>query len=473
VSRGLGIIGVLAALLVAAPAADAVTLNSADGIQVTSVKPLDSRLLALVVRTSALPGPSNLRILLPTGYASHPHKRYPVLYLFHGTSGGAADWTTIGDAEQTTAGLPVIVVMPDIALNDDGGGWCSNWPDGKYAWETYHIDQLIPWVQANLRTLNTRGERAIAGLSQGGFCSVSYAAQFPDLFGVALAYSGVPDLSYNLADRIGALGILDATAVGLDGVSADSFFGDPISDYANYADHDPAWLAGNLRATKLYFYFGNGVPGRLDANPINPEGTAIEALVNEDNRNFHARLQSLGITSAVYDPYGPGTHSWPYWARDLRWSIGDVMSDFADPVPNPTHFSYISGAGSYSDYGWQVTMHRAVAEFSTLENVSASGFTLQGSGSATVITPPQYQHAARYRVTISSATRTTAATLTPSAAGSLTLTVPLGPSDTTQEFSLGGPPVPSLGTHLESASVTITRVALRRPAKRHRTFRTR
>jgi S-formylglutathione hydrolase FrmB len=453
----LGVLCAVAAMLVVPATANAMSFANADGIKVVSVKQLDARLVSLVVSTSALPGPSNLRILLPTGYASHPHTNYPVLYLFHGTSGGAADWTTMGDAEATTAGLPLIVVMPDIALNDDGGGWCSNWPDGGYSWETYHISQLIPWVQANLRTLNTRGERAIAGLSQGGFCSMSYAAQYPDLFGTALAFSGVPDLSYNPTDRGAVLGVLNATEVGLDGVPADSIFGNPVSDYFNYAAHDPAWLAGNLRDTNLYYYFGNGEPGPLDPS-LNPAGTGIETLVNQDNINFHSRLESLGITPAVYDPYGPGTHSFPYWARDLRWSIADIMSDFAHPAPDPATFSYTSAAANYEEYGWQVTMHRAVGEFSTLENVDADGLSLQGSGSATVITPPQYRPGSRYRVTIGTETGATVAQLTPSRSGSLTLTVPLGPSDTTQEFSLGGPPTTSPGTTVYTTSVTIARI---------------
>ena len=45
-------------------------------------------------------------------------------------SGGADDWTEQGDASKTTAGKPMIVVMPDMALNDDGGGWCTNWYNG-------------------------------------------------------------------------------------------------------------------------------------------------------------------------------------------------------------------------------------------------------------------------------------------------------------------------------------------------------
>ena len=59
-------------------------------------------------------------VYLPPGYNAHPDRRYAVLYLLHGTSGGADDWTSKGGAEQATAGKPLIVVMPDIALNRNG-----------------------------------------------------------------------------------------------------------------------------------------------------------------------------------------------------------------------------------------------------------------------------------------------------------------------------------------------------------------
>jgi S-formylglutathione hydrolase FrmB len=449
----------------ASPAAP--TFKSVDGLTVVSQKSLDSRLIALTVKTSALPGPANIRILLPAGYAQHPHTSYPVLYLLHGTSGGASDWTTMGGAEQTTARLPMIVVMPDIALNDDGGGWCTNWPDGKYHWLTFHIDQLIPWVQTNLRTLNSRGERAIAGLSQGGFCSMSYASQFPDLFGVALAYSGAPDIAWDPVAHVGAQGIINATEVGLDGVPANSMFGDPTTDFFNWADHDPATLAPNLRWTKLYMYYGNGLPGPYDTNPINPGAEAIEALVSEDNMYFDSRLNSLGIKPVVYDPYGNGTHSWPYWARDLRWSIGDIMSDFEHPAPNPASFSYESGQPSYTIYGWQVTMQRKVAEFSTLSPTGTTAFALAGSGSGTVTTPTVYDPFTNYRVTIRSASKTTTQTYDTGSGRTLTVVVPLGPSDTVQEYTGAQPPAASPGTTVYTTQVTITKVKHKKKKKTH------
>jgi S-formylglutathione hydrolase FrmB len=430
--RSLLVLIVMAALGLA-PGAAAATLRSGHGLRVTSVKHLDSRLIALTVQTSALPGPANIRILLPSGYASHAKRRYPVFYLLHGTSGGASDWTEKGDAEKATAGKPVIVVMPDIALNDDGGGWCTNWPDGKYKWETFHIDQLIPWVDANLRTVATRSGRAIAGLSQGGFCSMSYAARHPDMFSVALAYSGAPDIAYDHDAFLLASPVINATEVGLDHVPPNSMFGNPMTNFVNWAAHDPTTLAPNLRWTKLYMYFGNGQTGPLDSGP-NPGAGAIEAGVHQLNIDFHNRLVSLGIPH-LYDPYGNGTHSWPYWARDLRWSIGPITRDLSHPGTRPK-FSYMTTATTYRVYGWKVSIKRRVREFSTLAEAGLRGFVLRGSGSGTVITPARYRAGARYRVVVGATARSVRA----NRFGRLTINVPLGPSNTVQEYGPDGAP---------------------------------
>ena len=110
-------------------------------------------------------------------------------------------------------------------------------------WETFHIDELVPWIDANLRTVRARGARAIAGLSQGGFCSMSYAARHPELFGVALSYSGAVDTAYDAAAHAGFVPILSAIEAGLDHVPPGSIFGSPVTDEINWAAHDPTTLA--------------------------------------------------------------------------------------------------------------------------------------------------------------------------------------------------------------------------------------
>ncbi len=448
-----GLLVVLAAL--AAPAgAQALKFRSGDGLRVLSAKQLDARLFALTVSTKALPGPANVRVLLPTGYATHRHRRYPVLYLLHGTSGGAADWTTTGDAEQTTAGKPLIVVMPDIALNDDGGGWCTNWWNagkrGVPEWETFHIDQLIPWVDRNLRTIRSRDGRAIAGLSQGGFCSMSYAARHPDLFGTALSFSGAPDIAYDAEAQTLVTPIINATETALDDVPANSMFGPRTSEEINWAAHDPTTLAENLADTRLLMFTGNGTPGPFDTVP-NPLASAIEAGVEQLTKLFHTRLEALGIPS-YFDDYGPGTHSWPYWARDLRQSIDPLMHDLAHPLPAPAKVTYMAAESSYAVYGWQVRTHRKVEEFSTLSGAGKRGFSLSGSGSATVITPAVYARHRRYRISVRSMTGTTSKFETVGRSRRLTIQVPLGPSNTVQEYPLDGP---STATKVFTSTVTI------------------
>ena len=385
--------------LALAPAAGALSFRSAYGLHVLSIRWLNSRLAAVAVRTRALPGPANIDILLPRGYRDHPRRHYPVLYLLDGTSGRASDWTRLGDAQQTIGNRPLITVMPDITLDGNGGGWCTNWPNGAQSWETFHIAQMLPWVQRNLRTIARRGERAIAGLSQGGFCSLSYAARHPDLFGVALGYSGAPDIYYDPDARAGAMAVINATEVGLTHVPPDTFFGNPVTDGINWAAHDPATLAENLRWTRMYMYWGNGKPGPYDDGRSSGEPNLIEGLIWGDNNDFQSRLNGLAIP-AYFDDYGNGSHSWPYWARDLRWSIDRIMFDFAHPAGQPSQFTYTSADDQYSVYGWRVHMHRRAREFSTLANADRGGFDLSGSGWATVLTPATYRPGARYRVSM-------------------------------------------------------------------------
>ena len=379
------LLGLAGALLFAAPA-DALVLRDAAGLGVRTQGQLTARLHSATLDTRALPGAARVDVLLPRGYARHPKRRYPVLYLFHGTSGGAHDWPESGDAEKTTAGLPLIVVMPDIGLHRDGGGWCADWKSGKERWETFHMRQLVPWVDANLRTRRSRGGRAIAGLSQGGHCSMSYAARRPDLFGTAFSYSGAPDIAESPEAAAGGGAVVGAIEVGLNGEERGAIFGDPVADRENWRAHNAASLAENLRDTRLFLFAGNGTPGPLDENPVNPAATAIEGVTWRSTHAFAERLGALGIPFDL-DDYGAGTHTWPYWARDLRESVKPLMDSFADPARRPAAITYVSGMDRFAVYGWRVAIERGAQELVTLADATCAGFSLSGAGTAVVRTP--------------------------------------------------------------------------------------
>lgn len=415
-------------------------LHDGSGLDLTSQEQLSGRLIEAKLATEALPEPGTVRILLPRDYRADPDRRYPVLYLFHGTSGGAPDWTEAGDAAQTLRNLDAIVVMPDIALNYDGGGWCTNWPNGEYAWETFHIDQLVPWADHNLRTIRSREGRAIAGLSQGGFCAMSYAARHPDLFSSAFSYSGPPDIASRPETILGSTTIINATEVGLNGDPPFTMFGDRLTNEVNWKAHDPATLVENLRATRIQLYTGNGLPGPLDSDdPVDIPGmlssSAIEALVHEDSTYFHQQLEGLGMPH-YFNDYGPGTHAWGYWARDLRWSRKQLRKGFSHPPERPRRLTYTSAEDLYSVYGWRVRMKRTAREFSTLERARCRSFTLAGSGTARVKTPPCLVPGETYRVKLAGEqTENSKLHATADRRGRLRVEVPLGPANPFQQYT--------------------------------------
>jgi S-formylglutathione hydrolase FrmB len=313
VRRWTPLTAVLLAVAMAAPA------RGADqGIQLFSSQRLDARLTELTLSTGALKAPTHVRVLLPPGYRKRKPRRYPVLYLLHGAFDDYRSWTDKGAAEAITAGRPLIVVMPDGGQ----GGWYTDWVNrgqgGPPEWETFHIGQLMPWIDDHYRTLRAGTGRAIAGLSMGGFGAMSYAARHPDLFTWAASFSGAVDI----VNYLPVAAVIDLEAVVDDGLPGDQF-GDRILDEANWRAHNPWDLAASLRGMQLIIDTGNGQSGPLD--PPDRAFDPIENGVETMSVSLHERLLSLGIPH-VWNDYGPGTHSWPYWQRDLREAIPSLMS---------------------------------------------------------------------------------------------------------------------------------------------------
>jgi S-formylglutathione hydrolase FrmB len=271
----------------------------ARAITVVGRQRLGARLEDWTLRTPALRDPTRVRVLLPTGYAANAGHRYPVLYLLHGADSDYRSWTRYGDAQAITAHAAMIVVMPDGGAD----GWYTDWYGGARSvqprWETYHVGELVPWVDATYRTIAARRGRAIAGLSMGGYGALSYAARHPGTFAAVASFSG-------------------ALEVG----SADAW-GERSANEARWRAHLPIPLAARLRSLALVeLRTGDGRPGPLDRRATKPgcPACALEGYLHAGNVRLHARLRALGI-GHVWDDYGPGTHDWPYWRRDLRETL--------------------------------------------------------------------------------------------------------------------------------------------------------
>lgn len=134
-----------------------------------------------------------VNVLLPEDYDQSPSRRYPVLYLLHG---GAQDFRKFhleDDILGLTSGRRLIVVMPDGGV----AGWYSNpvlSKSGPKNWESFHIAQLIPWIDANFRTYAEYDGRAVSGFSMGGFGALKYAAKYYGHFASVSSHSGPASL---------------------------------------------------------------------------------------------------------------------------------------------------------------------------------------------------------------------------------------------------------------------------------------
>jgi S-formylglutathione hydrolase FrmB len=406
---------------------------SGAGLEVTGRTQLSPRLTELSMRTPSLDFPVRVRILVPDGYSAEPKQRYPVLYLLHGSFDTSASWTDKGAAERITSGQPLIVVMPPTTGKGNAGGWASDWRNegrgGPPKWETFLIDELVPWADANLRTLPERGKRAIAGLSMGGFSAVSLAARHPDLFVAAGSFSGAVDTNYGPAQSV-----VEGETVADGGTTPDAIWGPRAVDELYWRAHNPWDLAENLRGMALSIHTGNGQPGPYDSP--GPYTDPIEYGVHEMSVSFHDRLATLAIPH-VWDDYGPGTHSWPYWQRDLGADLPRFMAAFAHPAPAPSPFTYVSAEPSYDVFGWHVALQRSATEFSTLADASARGFTMRGSGSASVVTARLYEPGSVHAVTLVRSRSRSELSERADRDGRLHLEVPLGPSNPGQQYRPG------------------------------------
>ena len=199
--------------LAAAPAASAKTITTGgltftdgQGITVKQATRWDweKRLVYLRLGTKEITGwgggGPGVNILLPKDYDTSG-KSYPVVHLYHG-GGPNADfraWHGMGEQRMlldSTRDVDAIFVMPDISKGCWGLDARLEWFMLKRNWATFHLDQLIPWVDANLRTIPEAAARGVAGHSMGGFAALHHMAKRPEAFSAVTCFSGPSDFGH-------------------------------------------------------------------------------------------------------------------------------------------------------------------------------------------------------------------------------------------------------------------------------------
>jgi enterochelin esterase-like enzyme len=162
--------------------------------------------LVYVPSKAALPGQTReVRVYTPPGYDKDAARKYPVMYLLHGSNDTAAGWTDVGRANYILDNLiaqqkavPMLVVMPfGHALPFGGPG------DNTKVFEQHLLEDVMPAVEKTYRTAAGRENRAIVGLSMGGGQALTIGLSHLDLFSHVGAFS--PAVPGDFSTRFKAL----------------------------------------------------------------------------------------------------------------------------------------------------------------------------------------------------------------------------------------------------------------------------
>jgi enterochelin esterase-like enzyme len=240
-------------------------------------------------------------VYLPPSYYSQPDREFPVVYLLHGFNGGSREWEprdfgTKLDALYTSGGLAEsIVIMPDA-----DSLWYVDHADGT-PWRTMFVDEMVPQVDAEYRTLASREFRGLSGVSMGGFGAFSLGLAYPDLFS-------------SIASHMGALNLAPAQV----GVTSP---GGPENQVAS-----PLTVVAGMSPTALsrYDYF-------FDACEFD------DYAFDEAARSMDTLLTDAGVEH-TYALYSEGRHNDACWVPRLADSFG-------------MHSAHVRAAGLVEDDG--------------------------------------------------------------------------------------------------------------------------
>jgi enterochelin esterase family protein len=222
-------------------------------------------------------------IYTPPEYDQNNIKKYPVLYLQHGSGEDETGWYNQGKMDlimdnliaegKTTA---MIVVMdrgyaidparPTISTTGPNARTSSN-----NVFPEVLVKEIIPMVDKNFRTLPDREHRAMAGLSMGGFQTFQTTMTNLDKFAYIGGFSGA--------------GFLQA------GTDIKQLYGGAWADAEAF----------NKKVKLVYLSIGTTEPERM-YNGV---------------KNFHEALEKAGIRHVYYE--SPNTaHEWQTWRRSLK-----------------------------------------------------------------------------------------------------------------------------------------------------------
>ena len=231
-------------------------------------------------------------VVTPAAYGTDSKARFPVVYLLHGAGN---DHTTY--------------LQPFLLDGVDKWRFIAVVPDGKLDWwmdspllpkvrrETFVVNELVPWVDSEFRTLPQRQRRAVAGHSMGGQGAMRLGMRHADVFGIVGNVMGGVDIcaAANRKELVRLLG--------------------------PYADNEARWRSFSVLAEAERLR-----PGALRLFSI----VGTEDFFLKPNRDLHELLSKRHIaheyTEVRGETEGMSKHTRPF----AFWALGRLFERFAE-----------------------------------------------------------------------------------------------------------------------------------------------
>jgi len=147
------------------------------------------------------------RIYLPAGYNENQMKKYPILYMHDGSNlffpeeaFGGSEWQ-VDETLHLLDSMNIIdqMIVVGVYAADRNNEYTK---PGYEDYGKFMVNELKPWIDANLRTLTTPWYTSIMGSSLGGVVSFYLAWEYPHIFGSAACFSSTFSWRDDLIERV-------------------------------------------------------------------------------------------------------------------------------------------------------------------------------------------------------------------------------------------------------------------------------
>lgn len=293
-------------------------------------------------------------VLLPASYVADKDKKYPVVYMLHGLGDNHNSWngkyltanSKIKTLESAGKISEMIYIFPDGFTS-----YYCNYYTGKYNYMDMFINELVPHIDANYRTIPDREHRSITGYSMGGFGAMVLPEKHPEVFlcSAPLSMSFRTDAQYMAESLSGWEGQWGKIFGGM----GEAGYG-RLTDY--YKQHCPFYQfteANKSTLSKVHWFFtcGDDEEQLLIANDtlhvqLRSLGYEHEFRVGNGGHSSSYWMEALGEVLPYFDHYMNGGSAWPECSVD-GYTLQEVSFDEKGSAPSKAYKGTNPGTGVY------------------------------------------------------------------------------------------------------------------------------